>query len=132
MKVDFPLTISWPVTTLHVLHAFAYFSQSASGFEKSAIQLPIACRTGVIFCVFLVSFCPPNSLKSITNSINFAHSLGMGRRQLHAGEEGQGGNFGNTRESYREQWSLIGPYFQINSQNNFRANQSVVDSNHCT
>ena len=35
-------------------------------------------------------------------------------------------------KSYREQMSPIGPYFQLNSPNNFSANRSVVDSNHCT
>ena len=57
----------------------------------------------------------------------------MGHRQFHAGEEGQGGNFGNKqRATYREQRSPVGPYFQLNSPNNFSANRSVVDSNHCT
>ena len=37
-----------------------------------------------------------------------------------------------TTKSYREQMSPIGPYFQLNSPNNFSANRSVVDSNHCT
>ena len=65
----------------------------------------------------LVSFCPPNRPKSITNSLNF----------VHAGEEVR-----KYTKSYREQMSPIGPYFQLNSPNNFSANRSVVDSNHCT
>ena len=47
---------------------------------------------------YSVSFCPPNSPKSITNSLIKFCSV-MGRRQFHAGEEGQGGNFGNTRRA---------------------------------
>ena len=35
-------------------------------------------------------------------------------------------------KSDREQMSPIGSYFQLNSPNNFSANRSVVDSNHCT
>ena len=56
---------------------------------------------------YSISFCPPNSPKSKTTHfillIQFSwflsqlRKLGMGRRQFHAGEEGQGGNFGNTR-----------------------------------
>ena len=38
---------------------------------------------------YSVSFCP---LKSLINSFK-------GRRQFHAGEEGQGGNFGNKRRA---------------------------------
>ena len=74
-----------------------------------------------------VLFCPPNSSKSITNSLNFAHGsqailcrLGRSRRQLRI-----------YKKSDREQMSPIGPYFQLNSPNNFSANRSV-DSNHCT
>ena len=58
-----------------------------------------------------------------------ARESGMGHRQFHAGEEGQGGNLGNKQ---RATASPIGPYFQLNSPNNFSVNQSVDDSNHCT
>ena len=77
---------------------------------------------------YSVSFCPPNSQKPITNLLNFAHGSqavsyrrGRSRRQLR-----------KYTKSYREQMSPIGPYFQLNSPNNFSANRSVVDSNHCT
>ena len=77
---------------------------------------------------YSVSFCPPNSSKSITTSLNFAHGSqaiscrwGRSRRQLRI-----------YTKSYREQMSPIGPYFKLNSPNNFSANRSVVDSNHCT
>ena len=83
---------------------------------------------------YLVPFCPPKSIKSNFAYLIFlvfvaAQEIGMGHRQFHAGEEGQGGHFG---KSYRKQMSPIGPYFQLNSPNNFSANRSVVDLNHCT
>ena len=52
----------------------------------------------------------------------------MGRSQYHAGKEGQE----VTSEIHEEHMSPTGPYFQLNSPNNFSANQSVVDSNHYT
>ena len=55
----------------------------------------------------------------------------MGRRQFHTVKESQGGNFGNKRTA-SEKRIPIGPYFQLNSPNNFSVNLSVVDSNHCT
>ena len=42
----------------------------------------------------------------------------MGRRQFHTCEESQGGNFGKKRRA-TEKRSPIGPYFQLNSPNNF-------------
>ena len=52
---------------------------------------------------YSVSFCPPNSPKSITTHLIFTSLSfnldGPDRRQFHAGEEGQGGNFGNTRRA---------------------------------
>ena len=70
---------------------------------------------------YSVSFCPPNSSKSITYPLNFAHSIFLAeegyfkRKQLR-----------KHTKSYREQMSPIGPYFQFNSPNNFSANRSVV------
>ena len=46
----------------------------------------------------------------------------MGRRQFHTGEEGQGGNFGNKRRATGKR-SPVGPYFQLNSLNNFSASR---------
>ena len=51
----------------------------------------------------------------------------MGRRQFHAGEEGQGGNF-ELQGAEETDWAV----FPVNSPNNFSANRSVVDSTHCT
>ena len=58
---------------------------------------------------YSVSFFPLNSPKSITHFIilfiqfswllSHLRKLGMGRRQFHAGEEGQGGNFRYTRRA---------------------------------
>ena len=78
---------------------------------------------------YSVSFCPPNSSKSITDSFrNFAHGSqaiscrrGRSRRQLRI-----------YTKSDREQMSPIGPYLHFNSPNNFSANRSVVNSNHRT
>ena len=68
---------------------------------------------------YSVSFSPPNSSKSITYSLNFDHSIFLA-------EEGYKEATSKHTKSYREQTSPIGPYFQLNSPNNFSANRSVV------
>ena len=63
--------------------------------------------------------CPPNSLKTKTTYlillIQFSwllsqlRKLVMGRWQFHTGEEGQGGNFRNTRRAAGSRWVLLDP-----------------------
>ena len=66
---------------------------------------------------YSVWFCP---LKSTTNSFK-------GRRQFHAGEEGQGGNAGNKRRATGTGGVLL-DLIPVK----FSTNRSIVDSNHCT
>ena len=66
---------------------------------------------------YSVSFC---LLKSITYSFK-------GRRQFHAGEEGQGGNFRNKGRAPGTGGVLL-DLIPVK----FSPNRSVVDSKHCT
>ena len=81
-----------------------------------------------------ILFCPPNSPKSITNSslssllIKFCSCVADNFMQVRKVKEATW----EYKKSYREQMSPIGLYIQLNSPNNFSANRSVVDSNHCT
>ena len=72
---------------------------------------------------YSVSFCPPKSITfQLVLLIRLSWLLSQGIRDgSEAGEESQGGNFGNKRRA-TEKRSPIGPYFQLNSPNNFCVN----------
>ena len=58
--------------------------------------------------------------------------LGMGRRQFHAGEEGQVGTFGKKKEELQGAEEYYWTVFSVKFTYICSANRSVVDSNHYT